>query len=78
MTEVCRELLRHAFAQVGVRRAVAIVDTENTASIRVLQKIGMHCVDTFTGDTVHPNIGDAPRPCFLFAIDRATWAESAS
>ena len=77
MPEVCRELLRHAFALPGVRRAVAIVDTENTPSIRVLEKIGMRCIDTFTGDTVHPNISDSPRPCYLFAIDRSEWSRLA-
>jgi ribosomal-protein-alanine N-acetyltransferase len=41
-TEVATELMRHAFASLGLRRVVAVVRPENEASKRVLTKAGLH------------------------------------
>ena len=71
--EVARELLRMAFSQPHVHHTLAVVDTENIASIRVLEKLGMRWSETFTDGLTHPNISDVPRPCHRFAISRDEW-----
>lgn len=71
ITEVAGALLRVAFSVPSVTHVIAVLDTENTASARVAEKIGMHQVATFT-DLPHPNISDVPRPCFRYMIERAT------
>lgn len=73
MTEVCRELVRLAFSQPGIARVLGVVDVENAPSIRVLEKLGMQCLETFTDDLTHPNISDVPRPCHRFGLLREAW-----
>jgi RimJ/RimL family protein N-acetyltransferase len=41
-TELARECLRYGFEQLAFDNIVAIARPENTASLRVLQKVGMH------------------------------------
>ncbi len=77
MTEIATALLHHAFSITDVTRVVAVMDAENAASQRVVEKIGMQRVDMFT-DLAHPNISDIPRPCFRYAIDRDQWCGSMS
>lgn len=45
-TESSLGVLRYGFDNLGLQRIVALVLPEHTASIRVLQKVGMHRVDT--------------------------------
>jgi ribosomal-protein-alanine N-acetyltransferase len=73
MTEVCRELVRLAFSQPDITRVLGVVDVENVPSIRVLEKLGMRCLDTFTDNLTHPNISDVPRPCHRFGVLREAW-----
>jgi RimJ/RimL family protein N-acetyltransferase len=40
-TEACRPLLRFAFEEMGLHRVVGRLDARNTASARVLEKLGM-------------------------------------
>ena len=40
-TEAARAALRDAFARIGLARVVAIAQPANTASIRIMQKLGM-------------------------------------
>ena len=47
-TELGRALLAYAFDVLGAARVVAQVEPENTASRRVLEKLGMRAVDTRT------------------------------
>ena len=44
MTEAARTLLVFGFTELKVRRICADVEPVNTASVRVLEKIGMRCV----------------------------------
>jgi len=45
-TEGCREVLRYAFDDLGLSRVVAIVELDNTASKKVLEKSGLkYCGD---------------------------------
>jgi RimJ/RimL family protein N-acetyltransferase len=41
-TEAAQALVRHAFVGLGVDQLVAVADPANPASIRVLEKLGMH------------------------------------
>ena len=40
-TEAARAMIRHGFEEVGLERIVAGADTENAASLRVMEKAGM-------------------------------------
>lgn len=42
-SELVPALIRHGFHELGLKRLVATVRPENTASVRVLEKSGMHC-----------------------------------
>ncbi|HEY1785946.1 MAG TPA: GNAT family N-acetyltransferase, partial [Pirellulales bacterium] len=46
-TELSRALVQHAFDHVGLPQLVAIADTRNEASNRVLQKAGLHYRKTY-------------------------------
>lgn len=48
-TEVAAAMLRYGFEEAGLERIVGIADKENTASRRVLEKLGM----TFDGEALH-------------------------
>lgn len=50
-----------------VWRVWAYCDTENVASARVLEQIGMIYEGTARRYAVHPNISANPRDCYLFA-----------
>ena len=40
-TEAARAAIRHGFEEAGLDRIVASADTPNTASLRVMQRVGM-------------------------------------
>ena len=40
-TEASRAILNHGFEKLGLKRVIAIAMKENTASIRVMEKVGM-------------------------------------
>jgi ribosomal-protein-alanine N-acetyltransferase len=42
-TEATSALRDYAFEQLGLRRIIALIDPENSASARVAEKIGMEC-----------------------------------
>lgn len=48
-TEAARALADYAVAHWGVKRLFACCDSENTASSRVMQKLGMHQVSALPG-----------------------------
>jgi len=49
-TEVGRAIVRYAFDKMQLARIFAKVNRDNVASIRVSQKLGMHCVRSSTTD----------------------------
>lgn len=63
-TEAGRASLRHGFEELGVARVVGIVHTENAASRRVLEKLGLEVVEQrdFWG-----------MGCYRYAIDRSAY-----
>ena len=66
-TEATRPVLDWALSQPGVYRVSAVCDTENLASARVLEKLGMQLEGTLRRWDVHPNISDVPRDCLCYA-----------
>jgi len=66
-TEAARPVLEWALAQPNIYRVSAICDTENPASARVLEKLGMQLEGTLRRWDTHPNISDVPRDCFCYA-----------
>jgi ribosomal-protein-alanine N-acetyltransferase len=70
MTEVLTEVAGWALAQPAVFRIGAVCDVENVASARVMEKAGLVREGTLRRWLVHPNIGDEPRDCFVYARAR--------
>lgn len=52
-TEAVRELLRYCFEELGVRRVVANCFTDNTASWRLMERVGMRREAHTTCDSLH-------------------------
>lgn len=46
-TEACKALITYAFETLQIKNVFAFVDAENAASIKVLQKAGLQCVNQF-------------------------------
>lgn len=70
MTEAVRTLISTLFAQQGICRVWAIVDEENFASARVLEKAGMEREGILHRWSLHPNVSSLPRDCWCFASVR--------
>ncbi len=66
-TEAAQPIVGWSLAQPGIYRVSAVCNTENLASTRVLEKIGMQLEGTLRRWDVHPNISDAPRDCLCYA-----------
>lgn len=51
----------------GICRVWATCDTDNLASVRVLEKAGLTCEGRLRRSTVRPNLSLSPRDTFVFA-----------
>jgi ribosomal-protein-alanine N-acetyltransferase len=51
----------------GIFRIWATCDTENFASVRVLEKVGLSCEGRLRRHTIRPNVSSTPRDTFVFA-----------
>lgn len=67
-TEACKVLLDQLRAQSGIYRIGTFVDTENVASIRVLQKCGLKEEARLPRWFRFINQGDEPKDCILFSV----------
>jgi [ribosomal protein S5]-alanine N-acetyltransferase len=67
MPEALAAVAEWALAQPGVFRISALCDVENLASARAMEKAGLVREGLLRRRSVHPNIGDEPRDCFLYA-----------
>jgi RimJ/RimL family protein N-acetyltransferase len=67
MPEALAAVAEWALAQPGVFRFNALCDVENLASARAMEKAGLVREGLLRRRSVHPNIGDEPRDCFLYA-----------
>jgi RimJ/RimL family protein N-acetyltransferase len=68
--EAVRVIVDWALSQPSIYRVCASCDVENTASSRVMEKVGMRREGVLRRYMIHPNISDEPRDCFLYAIVR--------
>jgi RimJ/RimL family protein N-acetyltransferase len=70
-TEAARAFVAAALEIPGLWRVQAFCDVENTASARVLEKIGLEREGTLRRYMVLPNMGDRPRDVHCYAKIRA-------
>lgn len=67
-TEALRALVAWAVAEPRIVRAWACCSTENTASMRVMEKAGLRREAVLRRWQVFPNLGPEPRDCAIYAI----------
>lgn len=67
MAEAAAPVVDWALNEPDVYRVWATCDCENTASVRVLEKLSFEFEGTLRRWTVHPNIGPEPRDSFCFS-----------
>ncbi len=67
MSEALTALVDWALDQPGIHRAEAYCDLDNPASARVMEKAGMAHEGILRRYSVHPNLSDVPRDCFMYA-----------
>jgi ribosomal-protein-alanine N-acetyltransferase len=66
--EAVRAVVDRALSQPSIYRVCASCDVENTASARVMEKVGMQREGIMRRYMIHPNISEEPRDCYLYAI----------
>ena len=66
-TEAARAIVEWAFSLPPIRRVWATCDTENAASARVLERVGLEREGTLPRAIVRPNLSNEPRDAFLYA-----------
>jgi RimJ/RimL family protein N-acetyltransferase len=67
-TEALRSLVDWALSDDSIYRVWALCDVENPASARVLEKVGMQRKGVLRRQMIHPNVSDAPRDCYCYAV----------
>ncbi|OBS08697.1 GNAT family N-acetyltransferase [Acidihalobacter prosperus] len=67
MPEALSALTAIALSYAAIFRVQATCDVDNIASARTLEKAGFAREARLERYLVHPNIDDAPRPCFMYA-----------
>lgn len=70
MVEAARKVVALALADPAIREVGAFCDVENTASARVLEKLGMTRQELLKRWLVHPTISPEPRDCYFYALER--------
>lgn len=68
MTEAVRAVIDWAFTQPAIYRVCAVTDVENDASRRVMEKAGMQYEGILRKYSLHPNLSDVPRDCYVYSI----------
>ncbi|MEV6976068.1 GNAT family N-acetyltransferase [Kitasatospora sp. NPDC093806] len=76
-TEGARALVHHAFTELAVDRIVATTMTVNTASRRVMEKVGLSLIRTFFEEWPDP-IEGAEHGDVEYALTRETWLQQHS
>ena len=69
-TDASQAIVQWAFSLPFIWRVWATCDTENLASVRVLEKVGLSREGTLRRWAVRPNISDEPRDAFIFSMVR--------
>jgi len=67
MAEGAQPPIGWALAQPDIHRVWATCDCENTASVRVLEKLGFQREGTLRRWMVHPNVSPVPRDSFCYS-----------
>jgi RimJ/RimL family protein N-acetyltransferase len=70
MTEAVKAVTSELFNDPDICRVWAVVDLENPASARVLEKAGLRCEGILRRWSLHPNLSEMPRDCWSYAIVR--------
>lgn len=70
MVEAARFLIDWAFSQPEVYRVWAYCDTENRASVRVMEKSGLLFEGNLRRWQIFPSLGHEPRDCLMYAKTR--------
>jgi [ribosomal protein S5]-alanine N-acetyltransferase len=68
--EATRAVIDWAFRQSSIYRVYATTDVENSASRRVLEKVGMQCEGILRKFILHPNLSEIPRDSYMYAITK--------
>lgn len=71
MLEALQAVCAAAWLDPAVQRLDALCDVENTASARLLARLGWTCEGRLRRHSRHPNVSDLPRDVWLFATVRA-------
>jgi len=66
--EAFRAVLDWAFSQPEINRIYATCDVENSASARVMEKVGMQREGLLHKYTLRPNLGKQPRDSYIYAM----------
>ncbi|PYN54259.1 MAG: GNAT family N-acetyltransferase, partial [Candidatus Rokuibacteriota bacterium] len=66
-TEAGQAVVAWASDLPGIYRVWAFCDVDNTASARVLEKLGMSREGVLRRWIIHPNISPEPRDCYVYA-----------
>lgn len=69
-TEAARAVVGWAISQDSIYRVWAVVGTENPASVRVLEKVGMQREGVLRRWIAYPNQGPEPRDSFCYSVVR--------
>lgn len=69
-TEAIQALSQYVIGRPEVYRVSAVVDVENPASARVLEKCGFAKEGILKRFAVHPNAGKEPRDIFIYALTK--------
>lgn len=72
-TEAAQAIVAWALSQASLSRVWATCDTENLASMRVLEKAGLSRERLLPRAIVRPNLSPEPRDAYLYARLRASW-----
>jgi [ribosomal protein S5]-alanine N-acetyltransferase len=67
MPEAAQAVSDYVLEQPAMYRVWAVCDVDNTASARVMEKIGMMREGLMHRGVLHPNISSEPRDCWLYA-----------
>ena len=67
-TELADAVAKWALSLDEVHRVWAVCDVDNTASARVLEKLGMIREGTLRRWCIHPNVSPWPRDCFCYSL----------
>jgi len=70
MVEAIRAFTARALGAPGIFRVEATCDVDNRSSARALEKSGFLLEGRLARHTIHPNISDEPRDCFIYAACR--------